>query len=61
MQRKKSASTYDFALPVACVAAQEHFWRPTNSSQPTWQWTTFPDTGFPSLQFPDENVHHAHP
>jgi hypothetical protein len=30
-------------LPVACVAAQEHFWRGSNNSQPTWKWTTFPD------------------
>jgi len=44
-------------LPVACVAAQEHFWRVSNSSQPTWKWATFPDILSSLLQLPDENVH----
>jgi len=41
-------------LNVACVAAQEHFWRASDSSQPTWKWNTFPDIVSPSLLFPDE-------
>jgi len=43
-------------LPVACVAAQEHFWRASNSSQPTWKWNTFADIVSPFLEFPDENL-----
>jgi hypothetical protein len=49
-----------FALPVACVAAQEHFWPASNSIQLTWKWTTFPDTFLSSLQVPNENVLRAH-
>ena len=49
-----SASTCDFAFPVACVAAQEHFWWASNSSQPKWKWTTFLDIVSPLLQFPHE-------
>jgi len=41
-------------LPVACVDAQEHFWRASNSSQPTLKWTTFRDIVSLSLQFPDD-------
>jgi hypothetical protein len=40
--------------------AQERFWRVSNSSRPTWKWTTLLDTVFKSLQFGDENIHHAH-
>jgi len=42
-------------LPVACVAAQEHFWPASNAIQPTWKWTTFLDIFSPSLQFSDEH------